>query len=166
MMARTVTDQEIAAFQRDIQCRAAHLSRRLFAVIIVDVIGFLAAAAWGLGSAPLLGTLTQPTLMAVAGAVLVTLVYLSAGPSLCRRGLRRTLSQLSRVEQARVLLPLREKIEADTLDIVEPLIHGLKVTELLPSAAPTGRGDEAMPTGAGQGAIVGPRCPATEQRRG
>jgi hypothetical protein len=53
---------------------------------------------------------------------------------------------LSRKQAAQVLLPLRAD-GGDTHKIVEPLIRKLRLpTELIPSDAPAGRGDEAAPT--------------------
>jgi len=62
---------------------------------------------------------------------------------LCVRRLRKTLARLTPEQRLLVLRPLQGDPEPDTRALVQPLLRefGLS-TELTPSSAPTGRGDE------------------------
>jgi hypothetical protein len=63
-----------------------------------------------------------------------------------RRVLRNRLSALPREQQLAVLLPFQDA-RGDTRRLVALLLRELgTATELLPAAAPSGRGDEASPT--------------------
>ena len=147
-MASRATEEQISACQRDIQRWIEGASHRLFVVIVVDMVAFLSASAWSLGAPPAIASWNAPAMTGLVATALGTLLYFVGDPLLCRVRLRRTIGRFSPAQQAQVLLPLRALIAADAVDIVEPLIRALKLTEVLPAEPCEGRGDEAAPVSA------------------
>jgi hypothetical protein len=144
-MSVQASSAEITLLQEMIRRRAERATRRLFLVVVTDVVAFLAAATWGLAPPAFALVPTAPTAAVPAAVVVMTLLYLAGGPCLCRRQVRRQLSHLPRSQQVQVLLSIREQISDDAADIVSPLLQQLRVKELLPSAPPGGMGSEASP---------------------
>ena len=138
-------DRKTAALKSAIVQRVEGAARRVGIVIVAYSIPCLAAAAWGVGNAPAASGITPMAAAGFAAAILVPLLYLAAEPPLCRRGVRRALSALSREAQVEVLLTMRQQIASDAADIVEPLLREFRVTELLPACDTEGRGSEASP---------------------
>ena len=107
----------------------------------------------------LAGLLTPFNLYSLAGWLVVLLCYLllflmpdavAAIYRATRRAqLRRRLARLSADQLTSVLWPLRDGGLEDTARIVLPLLRELRAvpTELIPAAAPKGRGDEVIPPG-------------------
>jgi hypothetical protein len=149
-------DEQIAALQREV-IRAAFDSRRIRQLLGWGAgLGLLALAALvGLT----FGTVMEPILAAgcvvlFAAAPTVAIGYFVALPLADRyraahqRRLLEKLIPLPPETRASVLLPLR-RAGGDSTEIVERLILDLRAqpTEVLPAAAPAGRGDEVAEPG-------------------
>jgi hypothetical protein len=155
------SEKQVAALREAI--RRAGTSVRTQQIVLRIVAALLLASM--LGSMPAIITderakagLPPPSaelqwILAVASLALTglaTLLVARAARKADRRSrcelLARRLGVLSVAEQAEVLLPLRRDRAADTRGIAEGLIVGLRLpTEISPSAAPAGRGDELTP---------------------
>src|SRR5262245_51292022 len=140
-MTQSGEDEQIAKLR--------HQIRQAGATLTSVRLGWLFGTA--LVTLPLLPKPSWPTL----AFFVVGVVAGVGGMALERRHRRRRylaefrgqLAPLSPDEQAAVLLELRRDRSAETRQIVEPLLRELGVpTELSPSDAPTGRGDEPTPT--------------------
>jgi hypothetical protein len=82
-----------------------------------------------------------------AGPAWITALPLAAGfRVLQRRRLRRVLETIPPERLAEALFPLQHDPDWDTRKLVAPLLRQFRIpTELIPAAAPSGRGDEASP---------------------